>query len=136
MEIETIKLWVNSDKIILWLRTNIPWRLKSLTASTSCQPRHSFSVFIVEQFLHLHQTLLSQSFLKVRFSRRLWRKRFSTRLISCVIILATLVCFRCFNSFLVSYDFHCLMLRKQTSNIIIIKILTAIMQYLFIHKKL
>ena len=54
--------------------------------------------------------------------------------ISCVIILASLVCFPCFNS--VSYDFHCLILSKQTTNIIIAKILTAIMQYNFIYKKL
>ena len=50
-----------------------------------------------------------------------------------VIILASLVCFPCFNS--VSYDFHRLILCKQMSNIIIKKILTAIMQYIFIHKK-
>ena len=52
-----------------------------------------------------------------------------------VIIWASLVCFPCFNS--VSYDFHCLMLCKKTSNIIIImNILTAIIQYISIHKML
>ena len=40
----------NSDKIIAWLRTNIPWELKSRTASTSWQHRHSLSVFTVEHF--------------------------------------------------------------------------------------
>ena len=45
MEIEIIKLRVNSDKIIAWLKANIPWRLKSQTASTSWQHRHSFSVY-------------------------------------------------------------------------------------------
>ena len=39
------------------------------------------------------------------FLKGLWRNFVSTRLISCVIILASLVCFPCFNS--VSYDFHC-----------------------------
>ena len=189
METEIIKLRVTSDKIIAWLRTNIPSRLKSRTTSTSWQHRHSFSVFIVEQPLHLHKTLRSQSFLSnislsfittilvesfiigillsgsnwkpialfsksiftlitknVRnlvvenneytrdenFLEGLWRKFFSTRLISCAIILASLVYFPCFNS--VSYDSHCLILCKQTSNIIIIKILTAITQYIFIQK--
>ena len=66
------------------------------------------------------------------FSKSLWRKYFETRLTSCVIILTSLVCFPCFKS--VSYDFHCLILCKQTSNIIIVKILPAIMQYIFIHK--
>ena len=50
---------------------------------------------------------------------------FLTRLFP-VIILASLVWFHCCNS--VSYDFYCLILCKQTSNIIILKILTAIMQ--------
>ena len=59
-----------------------------------------------------------------RFSQRVWRKFFLTRLISCV-IMASLVWFPCFNP--VSYDFHCLVSCKQTSNIIIGKILTAIM---------
>ena len=36
----------------------------------------------------------------------------------------------------VSYNFHCLILCKQRSNIIITKILTAIMQYIFIPTKL
>ena len=63
IEIEIIKLWVNSDKIIAWLRTNIPRRLKSQTASASWQYRYFFSVFIAEQFLHFHQTQWSQSFL-------------------------------------------------------------------------
>ena len=39
------------------------------------------------------------------FLKGLWRNFVSTRLIFCVIILASLVCFPCFNS--VSYDFHC-----------------------------
>ena len=51
----------NSDKIIAWLKTNIPWRLNLRTTFTFWQHKHSFSVFIVEQFLHLHQTLGSQS---------------------------------------------------------------------------
>ena len=44
-----------------------------------------------------------------------------------VIILAPLVCFHCCNS--VSYDFHCLILCKQMSYIIIIMILTAIIHF-------
>ena len=36
----------------------------------------------------------------------------------------------------VPYDFHCLILCNQTSNLIIITILNANMQYIFIHKKL
>ena len=67
------------------------------------------------------------------FLKGLWRNFFSTRLIFCYYFGFSLVCFPCFNS--VSYDFHCLILCKQVSNIIIIKILTAIMQYIFIHKK-
>ena len=52
-----------------------------------------------------------------------------------VIIFALLVvCFPCCNS--VSYDSHCLIFSKQTSNMIITKILTVTMQYIFIHKKL
>ena len=47
--------------------------------------------------------------------------------------MASLVCFHCCNS--VSYDFHCLILCKQTSYKIIRKIFRAIMQYIFIHKK-
>ena len=54
--------------------------------------------------------------------------------IFCVIILASLVCFPCFNS--VSCDFHYLIVCKQAANIFIINILAAIMQYIFIHKKL
>ena len=68
------------------------------------------------------------------FSKVYGAKLFSTRLIFCVIILASLVCFPCLYS--VFYDFHCLILCKQTSNMIILKILTAIVQYIFIHKNL
>ena len=53
----------NYDKIIAWLKRNIPWRLNLRTTYNSWQHKHSFSVFIVEQFLHLYQTLGSQSFL-------------------------------------------------------------------------
>ena len=62
MEIKIIKLWVNSKKIITKLKKNIPWRLKLQAVSNSWQHRQSVSIFIVEQFLHLHQTLGSQSF--------------------------------------------------------------------------
>ena len=55
------------------------------------------------------------------------------QLVSCVTILASMVCFSCFNS--VFYNFHLLILCKQTSKIIIIKTDTAITQYIFIHKK-
>ena len=45
--------WFTQEKYTL----KIPW-----TGSISWKHTHSFSVFIVEQFLHLHQTLRSQSF--------------------------------------------------------------------------
>ena len=61
-KIKIIKLWFNFDKTIAWLKKNIPWRLKSRTVSTSWKNRHFFSVFLVEQFLHLYQTLRSVSF--------------------------------------------------------------------------
>ena len=65
------------------------------------------------------------------FLESLCHKLFPTRLISCC-YFGSLVCFPCFKS--VSYDFHCLILCKQTSNIIMIKILIAIMQYISIYK--
>ena len=68
------------------------------------------------------------------FSKVYGAKLFSTRLLFCVIILASLVCFPYFYS--VFYDFHCLILCKEMSNIIIIKILTAVVHYIFIHKNL
>ena len=92
------------------------------------------------------------------FLEGLWRKRFSTRLISCYYFgfiqrrwgrcadiehhpfsqylgpPLSLICFSCFNS--VSYAFHYSILRKQTSNIIMIKILTAIIQYISNHEML
>ena len=64
-------------------------------------------------------------------SRKLWI--FFTRLISCYYFDFIRLLSFC-NS--VSCDFHCLILCKQTSYIIIIKVLTAIMPYNFIHKKL
>ena len=56
------------------------------------------------------------------FLEGLWGKRFFDKT---NFLLTSLFCLPCVNS--VSYDFYCLILCKQTFNIIIIKILTAIL---------
>ena len=70
VEIEIIKLWVISNKVIAWLQTSIPWRLQSQTDSASWQHRHSFSIFIVEQSFYLHIALgLPNIYLHLTYTR-------------------------------------------------------------------